>query len=332
MLAHKDIGHTQGCRKCYMIQRGDNSYPGLGHTAKCRARVEEQMAENPELAKKLERARQRKLEYHERMMGAGDTREDTKAKRARLDSGIGQGGGCSVAAQPDAQAEVYQDDELEKKLIQPEEVYVDTPIPASDAPADAPAGSREKRRSNEPPDDDRGGKYRTVEVEDPDKPEDNEAGNMQENPFSNGTSVDDEAPEVLMLGRRCPERPPARYEVCGLFSPARVSAAASARGLRGGWALDLECVDPITGAMWDLSEQRSQDKVWRMLRRDKPLVVGMSPACTLCSILQNERTIKMPAEELAVAMACFCFRVRVAKYQMARGRFLHFEHPLSATC
>ena len=154
MLAHKDIDYTRGCRKCYMIQRGDNSYPGLGHTAKGRARVEEAMAANPELAKKLERARQRELEYHERMMEAGDTREDTKAKRARLDSGIGQGGGL-VAAQPEAQAETYQDDEPEKKRIRPEEVYVDTLIPARDAPADAPAGSREKRRSNEPPDDDR---------------------------------------------------------------------------------------------------------------------------------------------------------------------------------
>ena len=80
MLAHKDIGYTPGCRKCYMLQRGDNSYPGLGHTANCRARVEAKMTENPELAKKLERARQREQEYHERMVEAGDTREDAKAK------------------------------------------------------------------------------------------------------------------------------------------------------------------------------------------------------------------------------------------------------------
>ena len=78
--------------------------------------------------------------------------------------------------------------------------------------------------------------------------------------------------------------------------------------------MDLESVDPITGAMWDLSEPRSQTKVWRMLRRGKPLVVGMSPACTLFSALQILRKTDLPADELAVAMECVRVCVEVAKF------------------
>ena len=81
-------------------------------------------------------------------------------------------------------------------------------------------------------DDDRGGKHRTVEVEDPDVPEDNEAGNMQEMPFSNGTSVDDEAPEVLMLGQRCPERPPAHPGSSGVRAVLSCACLGSGLGTR----------------------------------------------------------------------------------------------------
>ena len=72
-----------------------------------------------------------------------------------------------------------------------------------------------------------------------------------------------------MLGQRRVHAPvhPGKFEVCEFFSPPRVSAAASDRGLRGGWALDIERTDPVTGSVWDLSEPRTQWKVCRMLRK-----------------------------------------------------------------
>ena len=82
---------------------------------------------------------------------------------------------------------------------------------------------------------------------------DNEAGNFEEA----------EIQEVLMLGQRRPDRihtHPGKFEVYALFSPPRVSAAASAEGLRGGWSLDLECVDPITGAVWDLTDRGLRER------------------------------------------------------------------------
>ena len=92
----------------------------------------------------------------------------------------------------------------------------------------------EKRRSAHSPEDDRGGKYRTVQIEDPEDLADNEAGNFEVA----------EIPEVFVLAQRRPDRfptHPGKFEVCELFSPPRVSAAASPQGLRGGFSLDLEC-------------------------------------------------------------------------------------------
>ena len=91
----------------------------------------------------------------------------------------------------------------------------------------------------------------------------------------------EEVPSVLMLGEkrhdsRVPGHP-GKYEVCELFSPQRVSAAASKQGLRGGWSLGIEMKDPVTGYLWDLTEPQAQSKVWRVLRRDKPLVAGLLP-------------------------------------------------------
>ena len=80
-----------------------------------------------------------------------------------------------------------------------------------------------------------------------------------------------------------------------------------------------------------MSEPKTQAKVWKMLRRDKPLVVGLSPPCTLFSSLQNLRKSDIPADELEVAMACVRFCVEVALFQISRGRLFHFEHPLTAT-
>ena len=105
-----------------------------------------------------------------------------------------------------------------------------------------------------------------------------------------------------------------------------MSAAATARGLRGGWALDIGNVDPITGRAWDLSKLSEQETVMKLMRRDKPLVVGLSPECTLFSALLNLRKTDLPADEMARAMSCVRFCVEIAEYQISQGRFFYFEH------
>ena len=138
-----------------------------------------------------------------------------------------------------------------------------------------------------------------------------------------------------MLGEKKPVDEAAghlgRYEVCELFSPPRVCKRALECGLRGGWSLDSKCVDLVTGSSWDLSDEKVQSKVWKLLRRDKPLVVGLSPPCTLFSALQNLRKESIPEDEMRQAMGYVRFCVDIAKYQHETGRFFYFEHPLTAS-
>ena len=139
-----------------------------------------------------------------------------------------------------------------------------------------------------------------------------------------------DVPLVYMLGeRRVHDRKkavhPGKYDLCELFSQARVAKEACAQGLRGGWSLDIDHVDEITGSRWDLSQSAAQEKVMKMLRRDKPLCVGLSPECTLFSALQNLRKTEIDKAELERAVECVRFCVRVADYQRSKGRFSTFN-------
>ena len=44
------------------------------------------------------------------------------------------------------------------------------------------------------------------------------------------------------------------YDVAELFSPPRCTDRARRRGLCGGWSMDSNHVDPVTGRKWDLSD------------------------------------------------------------------------------
>ena len=55
-------------------------------------------------------------------------------------------------------------------------------------------------------------------------------------------------------------------------------------GLKGGWSIDDRCTDPITGRTYDLRIKKDQNEVRKMIRKDRPLVLTVSPPCTLFSI------------------------------------------------
>ena len=57
----------------------------------------------------------------------------------------------------------------------------------------------------------------------------------------------------------------------------------------------------------------------------------MSPECTLFSSLQRLRKTEVPADELSEAIECVNFCVDVAMYQIRKGRYFYFEHPLAAS-
>ena len=67
------FGPTPGCNKCRAITSGDNSVPSLAHDPACRNRMEDLLAQDPDLAKVLDRARLREDEFLARRVEAGDT-------------------------------------------------------------------------------------------------------------------------------------------------------------------------------------------------------------------------------------------------------------------
>ena len=78
-----------------------------------------------------------------------------------------------------------------------------------------------------------------------------------------------------------------RYDVCEIFSPARIVREAEMQGLRGGWSLDLSQRCKLTGSTWDCRVAADREWAIRMVRRDKPGLLMVCPPCTLFSQLQN---------------------------------------------
>ena len=338
------FGYTPGCSKCTAIEVGDNTHPTLAHSAACRSRIERELEKDPFLSKRLEKAKLRQSEFLARRVEAGDP----AAKRMRSlaeESGVELQpgpGGASESRRPDVDphldGEPAGDDDMRSNapstvtcvsdLAGPAE-EVDIPMEiagAGESGGTSSANVSQKRSANSSEGPQVDARDEGM-VEDPVEPSDEEAmvGML-------------EAPSVYMLGERhCYTRRklesthPGKYDICELFSQPRVSATATKRGLRGGWSLDLLHTDPVTGSTWDLSDKMVQDRVWKLVRRDKPLVIGLSPECTLFSALQNLRKTEIPRDDLKRAMDCVRFCVEIANYQRSKHRYFYFEHPLTAS-
>ncbi|CAK0791003.1 unnamed protein product [Prorocentrum cordatum] len=111
-----------------------------------------------------------------------------------------------------------------------------------------------------------------------------------------------------------------------LFSPERVGPKAELKGLGPAKALD-----PTTG--WDLLRADHRREMWRQLAEDQPEWVGMSPPCTLFSILQymnKQRDTPEYQRRLASARLLLRLCVQVAEYQLAHDRHFYIEQPQSA--
>lgn len=79
---------------------------------------------------------------------------------------------------------------------------------------------------------------------------------------------------------------------------------AAGQGLRGGASLDISHVDEVIGETWDLSTEQNQRRVWKLLGRDEPLVLRLSPECTLFRQLQKFRETEIDKELIAKATEC----------------------------
>ena len=123
--------------------------------------------------------------------------------------------------------------------------------------------------------------------------------------------------------------------MCEVFSPSRLTSQAGLLGLRGGWALDVAHACSVTGRKWDCLKE--EDRAWcrRMVYRDRPQLLVLSPPCTLFCQLQHLSPNGLPEvrcpEEWKRARAMVEFAVELCHIQKRAGRAFVFEHPRTSS-
>jgi hypothetical protein len=89
----KKFGYSAGCLKCRALERGDGTSVTIGHSAKCRERLEARMQDDPIFKERLERAETRINENLARYVEAHDPDRQGGEKRARVEqAGVEPGG------------------------------------------------------------------------------------------------------------------------------------------------------------------------------------------------------------------------------------------------
>ena len=129
-----------------------------------------------------------------------------------------------------------------------------------------------------------------------------------------------EAPQPTKI--RVEDKPKNKYDLVDLFSPPRMTSMTGKFGLKGGWSIDDRAEDPVTKRTYDLRNKKDQNEVLRMIRRDKPLVITVSPPCTLFSIANQGPLDK---KGLAGAIEMMKFATEVCDLQSREGRYYVFE-------
>ena len=111
-----------------------------------------------------------------------------------------------------------------------------------------------------------------------------------------------------------------------IFSPPRTCRRAQARGLRGGWSLDVVAKCGLTGKTYDLLQESDQQRAKMMVQRDKPALLVASPPCTALSVMQNlNQPVKGEVMRNAIRMVDFAVEMCMLQYKA--GRKFVFEHP-----
>jgi hypothetical protein len=81
----KKFGFTAGCPKCRSLERGEGAGVAIGHSSKCRERLEARMQDDPIFKDRLERAETRINENLARYVEAHDPDRQGGEKRARVE-------------------------------------------------------------------------------------------------------------------------------------------------------------------------------------------------------------------------------------------------------
>ena len=98
-------------------------------------------------------------------------------------------------------------------------------------------------------------------------------------------------------------------------------------GVKGGWSIDKDFLDPVTKRRYDLRIKKDQNEVRRLVKRDRPLTLIVSPPCTLFSIANQRPLDPKDLEEAKELMSC---AAEMCTRQHKAGRHFVLEQPLTS--
>ena len=119
-------------------------------------------------------------------------------------------------------------------------------------------------------------------------------------------------------------------DISEIFSPPRVTLVAKKRGLRGGYAADVNHIDPRTGRKWDLGSGGDKEAFQKMRAKCPSKLLIASPPCTAFSRLQTFNGGARP-DQLREGRDLLRTAIEECRRQHVQGRWFIFEHPKLAT-
>ena len=349
-------GVTPGCPGCAFTQL---KVGPRGHTAECRSRIEELMAQDDRDKVRLENASRRKEHFTARddadAAVAANESEAIEPEDVDLDPDMnvplewllenGRQDATETRLPPASPAKDKHED-LQDGRVEDPDIRIPSPLRAKaqkrggrDIHEDEPNSkvvinaSRSARSANEDnysdgeralsapamDDEEEFWNFGTVGGDTPPRTSD---GDIVVDSMSCMSSIEAKILAHAMLG----------VDITEVYSPERVTKLCAKFGLVQGSALDL-----TNGWDFDLEDHRKQ--AWKLVTSEQPFLIIGSPPCTLFSLLQelakaqhghNAVRVQNFNEKMRKATAHVEFCITLYRYQLKVGKHFVHEHPWSA--
>ena len=310
-------GTTDDCPQCRHVRDFRETKPGIAHTERCRERIVEAMRQDDAGRQRLEDVEQRQ----NRGIAARIQQHDVSAEE----------GNVQKDGDDDDAPQIRAEQEFTNVPSHPGAIPEMSRVPFPNVP-DHVDEDATPRGSGKHLGDDDGANEESMDVD-----------VVEEKPHFGGDDLNgsDVELEVMLMSlgagpknfRR--ERKTAYNRmVSEIYSPPRVTEMVEAMPelkLIPGMAWDITGVDPDDGKPWDFNDKSKREKVLKMIRRDKPMLLIGSPMCTAWSTWQRLNDLRRSPQEsqrlrvqarLHLDFVCMLYRE-----QVEAGRFFLHEHP-----
>ncbi len=335
--------YTPGCEGCNAIQVG---LPPRAHSSECRTLVQQRLEQTEEGRLRIEKAKKRKATAP---VGADVAQEQADLVVEAVPDPMEEIAAPAIIGQPEDRVEPLVQPGLEGGSSQP----IGQAGPQGGRPLDAgrPEEREAKRVKSPTRSRKRGGDDKLQEEMQAEREAAREAtASSGSQPSSSARPARSEAraedissflktrkaeeAEVSEIGQLLLSFGMTKSDVAEIYNPERFLPKANALGLRPGFAIDINLCKNDRGEHWDLSTEKDQRSLKKLLRQRKPLLLIGSPPCGPFSPLQNLNKNRRTEEENEKIRQEGKTHLKVCadsyKEQYHRGRLFLHEHPKPA--